>query len=246
MSAWRFEPKLIPTISVTLLFPALLALGFWQLDRAHQKEALYAQYQHRRNLDPVNLNESSPGNSNAGTLLWRRTTMRGIYDGGIHYLLDNQVLDGRPGYFVYTTFRLSPGKSWVLVNRGWLPADPDRRRLPELPTPAGPVRLDGVIKDVPATGILLGKDVSEDLPGGIIRVQKIDLDAIAGRAGHALLPFIVRLNPTSVSGFERTWIEPGSGREKHLGYAFQWFLMAAALIIIYVVVNLKKSTEDSA
>lgn len=246
MSAWKFKPKLIPTLSVIILFPALLALGFWQLDRAHQKEALFEQYQHRRVLDPVDLNAASPKDVKDGKLLWRRVTVQGVYEGGPHYLLDNQVLNGTPGYFVYTILRLVPGTSRVLVNRGWLPADPDRGRLPELPTPVGPVSLDGVIKDVPVTGILLGKDVSEDLPGGIIRVQKIDLDTISRRTGYKLLPFIVRLNSKSVSGFVRTWIEPGSGREKHLGYAFQWFLMAAALLVIYVIVNLKKNQEDSA
>lgn len=246
MSAWQFKPKLIPTISVIFLFPILLALGFWQLDRAHQKEALYAKFQHRRVLDPVNMNTTTTQNINAGNLLWRRVTVRGVYDSGVNYLLDNQVMNGQPGYFIYTPFRPVPGTSRVLVNRGWLPADPDRSRLPELPTPSGPVKLDGVIKDMPVTGILLGKNVSEDLPGGIIRVQKIDLDVIAGRSRHAFLPFIVRLNRASVSGFVRTWVEPGSGREKHLGYAFQWFLMAAALMIIYVVVNLKRGSGASA
>ena len=245
MSAWQFKPKLIPTISVIVLFPALLALGFWQLDRAHQKEALYGQYQHRRVLDPVNLNATSARDINAGNLLWRRATVQGVYDNGNNYLLDNQVMNGQPGYFIYTPFRPVPGKSRVLVNRGWVPADPDRSRLPVVPTPSGPVTLDGVIKGMPVTGILLGKDLTEDLPGGIIRVQTIDLNTISRRTGHKLLPFIIRLNPASASGFIRTWAEPGSGKEKHLGYAFQWFLMAAALMIIYVVVNLKRGSGAS-
>ena len=30
--------------------------------------------------------------------------------------------------------------------------------------------------------------------------------------------------------------------EKHLGYAIQWFALALALFVIYIVVNLKHST----
>ena len=246
MSAWQFKPKLMPTVAVMLLFPALLALGFWQLDRAAQQAARYSQYQDRRNMEPLDLDTAPLVGSNTGTLLWRRVSIRGIYDGATHYLLDNQVLNGQAGYLVYTPLRLVPGEIRVLVNRGWLPADADRSQLPRLPTPAGVVSLDGLIKDVPVTGILLSGDTWEDLAGGMVRVQNVDLNNIARNSGHQFLPFIIRLDAVSEAGFERHWNDPGSGREKHLGYAFQWFLMSVALIIIYLAVNLKKTAQPHA
>ena len=59
-----------------------------------------------------------------------------------------------------------------------------------------------------------------------------------------LLPHIIKLEPESEGGFNRDWREPGSGKEKNLGYAFQWFAMASALLIIFLAVNLKKTVED--
>jgi len=236
----------MPTVAVLILLPILLALGIWQLDRAAQKTALYGQYLQRSNLPPLSLNTALAGGKNPKDLLWRRTTLSGTYDSDSQFLLDNQVLDGQAGYFIFTPFQLDGTGKRVLVNRGWLPANPDRMRLPVLSTPSGSMDLDGFIKEPPNTGIALSEDMYEDLAHGIMRVQKIDLDAISRRYGRPLLPVIVRLEPTSASGFIRRWRDPGSGREKHLGYAFQWFLMGATLIIIYIALNLKKTPQPHA
>ena len=246
MRAWQFKPRLMPTIAVLILLPVLLALGFWQLDRAAQKSALYGQYVQRSNMPSVSLNTALAIGKNPKDLLWRRTTISGVYASDHQFLLDNQVLDGRAGYFIFTPFRLDGTGAYVLVNRGWLPANPDRTRIPALSTPSGAMRLDGFIKEPPITGIALSEDMYEDLAQGIMRVQKIDLDAIVRRSGRPLLPVIIRLEPGAASGFVRRWRDPGSGREKHLGYAFQWFLMGAVLIIVYIALNLKKTPQTHA
>lgn len=241
--SWQFKPKLIPTVAVIILFPILLALGFWQLNRADQKAALYAQYQVRRHLAPLNLNTAAVASTD--DLLWRSVSVQGIFD-GTNYLLDNQVLNGDAGYFVYTPFRLVPGEKRALVNRGWVRIGADRARLPRLPTPAGLIHIEGVIKEPPRTGILLSNNTWEEPGSGVVRVQNIDMGAIAKKAGHTFLPFIVRLNAASDAGFTRHWIDPGSGRVMHLGYAFQWFLLSAVLVVIYLTVNLKKKSQSHA
>lgn len=242
MSAWIFKPRLIPTLAVIILFPSLLALGFWQIDRADQKVARYTKFQERRKLPPLDLNSAAPSLKDPADALWRRVTLQGIYD-GTHYLLDNQILNGDAGYYVYTPFRLVPGETRVLVNRGWVPIGADRSQVPRLPTPSGMLRLTGVIKTPPPPNMLLSRDIWEDLGGGVARVQDIDMTALAKHAGHALLPFVVRLGPASATGFARHWVDPGSGKEMHLGYAFQWFLLSAVLIVIYLAVNLKKKPQ---
>ena len=42
-------------------------------------------------------------------------------------------------------------------------------------------------------------------------------------------------------GFERVWRPVrGIGPQRHRGYAFQWFSLALALLVIYVVVNTRR------
>jgi surfeit locus 1 family protein len=36
------------------------------------------------------------------------------------------------------------------------------------------------------------------------------------------------------------WTLPGTGEEKHYGYAFQWFSFAIAVIIIYLIMGFKR------
>lgn len=242
MSSWNFKPRLIPTLAVIVLFPALLALGFWQLDRADQKVARYTRFQERREQAPIDLNTAVRALHDAKGVFWRHVTMQGVYDGS-QYLLDNQVHNGDAGYYVYTPFKLVPGDRRVLVNRGWVAVGPDRAHVPPLPTPAGMLRLTGVIKKPPPPNLLLNSNTWEDLGGGVARVQDIDMNAIAKHTGHALLPFVVRLDPAADTGFVRHWVDPGSGKEIHLGYAFQWFMLSAVLIAIYIGVNLKKRPQ---
>jgi surfeit locus 1 family protein len=44
---------LIPTLIVAAAIAAMIALGFWQIRRAHEKEALLARYQLAQSLPPI-------------------------------------------------------------------------------------------------------------------------------------------------------------------------------------------------
>ena len=89
--------------------------------------------------------------------------------------------------------------------------------------------------------MLLAENIVERLGEGIVRVQKLELSGIEEALGLELLPYVVRLNPESTAGFARSWKAPGSGEEKNLGYAFQWFAMATAIFVIYLVLNIKRA-----
>jgi cytochrome oxidase assembly protein ShyY1 len=80
----------------------------------------------------------------------------------------------------------------------------------------------------------------EELGRGLVRVQQLDLAAVARRLEQPLPPYVVRVDAGVPGGLVRDWPEPGFGREKHLGYAFQWFAMAAAVVILYVALNLRR------
>ena len=50
------------------------------------------------------------------------------------------------------------------------------------------------------------------------------------------------LDPDQEDGFVRDWKPLRSGPERNVGYAVQWFGLAAALLVIYLVVNTHKLT----
>jgi len=43
LNRFCFTPKLLPTLATLLVLPLLISLGFWQLDRADQKDMLKQQ-----------------------------------------------------------------------------------------------------------------------------------------------------------------------------------------------------------
>jgi cytochrome oxidase assembly protein ShyY1 len=74
------------------------------------------------------------------------------------------------------------------------------------------------------------------------------MDWLTRQMGYHFLPDVLWLESGETYGLVRDWPQFDKGREqmppeKHMSYAFQWFSLAVALCVIYIVVNLKK-TED--
>jgi surfeit locus 1 family protein len=46
-------------------------------------------------------------------------------------------------------------------------------------------------------------------------------------------------------GLVRKWARPDSGSAKNWGYAFQWFAMALAVLIIYLVLSVKRERSKN-
>ncbi|MYH68713.1 MAG: SURF1 family protein [Gammaproteobacteria bacterium] len=235
----HFNPLLLPSLAALAVFLLFLRLGFWQLDRAEEKLALQTGYQNHINAAPVDLRQAVPHRNQADRMHWRRCILDGRYDAHRTFLLDNQVYRGAVGYQVFSRFILQDGAS-VLVDRGWAAAPESRSEVPQINTAAERLTLAGVAKPVPVTGIELAPDTPENMGGNLIRVQRIDLAQIAAQTGWTLLPYVVRLDPDAAGALVWNGTEPGFNRERHLGYAFQWFALAATVLVIYVVLYRKK------
>ena len=239
---FRFRYTLLPSVGMLSVVTLFMALGFWQLERAAEKRAIIDEFHHRQAMATALLNDECAMKQSMKALLWRRVAVYGAFAKPTNILLDNQINHGIAGYFVYTPFQLAGCDDvWVLVNRGWLPVGADRQRTPAIETDKAQLTLHGNIKAPPRTGILLAEDQYEVMSDGIYRAQKLDPTVAEQYLGVKLLPYIVRLSADSPGGFQRQWQQmPGKGETKHRGYAFQWFAMATALVVIYLVLNFKR------
>jgi surfeit locus 1 family protein len=55
---------------------------------------------------------------------------------------------------------------------------------------------------------------------------------------------IVLLDAQQSDGFERIWaMRAGFGPERHLGYAVQWFALAATMFIVFLVMSFKSKAS---
>ena len=237
---WRFRPTLWPTLATLVLFPVLLGLGGWQLDRAQFKQALDARAEAQSALPPAVLG-AGLGEAVLRSESWghRRVRASGRYLPR-QFLLDNRTRRGVAGYHVLTPLLFDEeGALGVMVNRGWIPLGPDRSLRPELPVPDGALEVRGRSR-MPGETFLLG-DAGY---GGAVWpqvVQSIELAEMEESLAVDLLPFVVELDPAEPHGFAREWRTYGGlSPQRHRAYAFQWFALAATLVAIYGIVNLRR------
>jgi len=236
IGAYQFRPRLIPTLVTLLLLPALIGLGFWQLDRAQQKQAILDSRAAGDRLPPIDLNAKWPPYDR---VKHRRATVRGHYDTAHQFLVDNQTRNGRPGYQVLTPLALDDGRGAILVDRGWVPAPLDRDRLPAVPAPETPRTVHGLIDDGPSVGIRLGQPATDRRWPR--RIAYMDYDYLAGVLPYPLrADYLVELSPDEPAGYVREWTVMEFGPKRHLGYAVQWFGLATALLLIFLFVNIKR------
>jgi cytochrome oxidase assembly protein ShyY1 len=213
--------------------------GFWQLDRMAQKQDLFDEFDSGMNADPL---PGLPDENQAAAARYRPVLLQGRYDETRQILLDNMVRDGQSGYQVLTPLRTATGT--VMVNRGWVAADADRKRLPRVDVSRDSREVLGLLDQLPRPGVRLSPaPPAEDAPWPR-RLLFPNADDIAANLGYAVVNYQLLLDPDAPDGFERDWRPGVSGPVMHLGYAVQWFAFAAAATVIYLVLNLKKvSTE---
>ena len=236
---WCFCPRLITSLLALVFFSLFISLGFWQLDRANYKRTLYSDFENRQSGQAIELGHGNAKLSDKEEIIWRHVNATGEFLEQYQILLDNQVEKGQAGYYVYTPFKLEQSEHAVLVNRGWLSTGNDRTVSPEIIMTNGLVKIKGVAKEEPKTGLLLKNMPPEQMSNDVYRVQRLNIDEVAELTKTKLLPYIVRLEPESEHGYRRQWQLPGSGVSVHNGYAFQWFAFATVLLIIYLVLNIK-------
>jgi surfeit locus 1 family protein len=216
------------TVGAVLGIGVTLDLGFWQLGRGQERQALQAAIESRRSQPPLPGSVLSGGEPLAA-LLHRPVLLKGRWMPRHTVYLDNRQMQGKPGFYVVTPLQPAGGGPAVLVQRGWVQRNfLERDRVPAIETPEGEVEVLGRIAPPPAKLYDLG-----EAQAGPIR-QNLDLDAFAAEVGVTLVPAsVVEMGPPS-QNLLRDWPEVGSAAAKNYGYAVQWWALAALIVILYV------------
>jgi surfeit locus 1 family protein len=219
---------------------ATCALGFWQLRRAGGKEAL----QHR--IDAAQRAPATLPDAQAlrepDVLVYHHLRFKGRWEPERVVYLDNRPQAGQPGFYVLMPLHIDrPIVADVIVNRGWTPRNiNDRTAISPYRTSTDEVDIAGVVLAEEPRLLELTRPPQRSLKG---IWQNFDFDEYARASSQAPLRMIVRqdhdLPASGLSsdraddGLVRDWPDHGGTLQgqidRHHGYAFQWFAMAAAL-----------------
>ena len=219
----EYSQRYLPFVAGLLFGLLFISLGLWQMDRAAEKNSLMDQF-------AADAPYSEPTDY---SLLeeFDRIEVYGQYLTDRQILIDNIPKDGRIGYYVITPFRPSRNDALVLVNRGWMPKDQGGYELPDLTVAPDFTTARGLAGHLPRVAIRPGEAFA--VHGDWPRVALYPtLDDISAELGENVQPAVLLLGADADNGFVRRW-EPGiSGPMTHYSYAFQWFSMAAAVVLI--------------
>ena len=237
--AFRFRPvALIAALIVALIG---ILLGNWQQDRAAYKTDLQARQLARAAQPPFTLGSTTAA---APDLEFRRVRVHGEFVAGWPVLLANRPRGSQSGFYLAMPFKIAGADEHVLVLRGWLPRQAEFDKLPTFATPAGPVTLEGRL--VLSAGKVMELGDGPPLAPGAA-VQNLTPQALAQASGLRLLPFLVQqtVPATPADLMARDWPLPEAGIDKHRGYAFQWYALAALALLFYVMTGFRRGSRTT-
>lgn len=222
-----FRPLPALSIACAILLVALVSLGVWQVERLEWKLGLIADVNRNMVAAPVTLNQALAMSSRAQ---YRRVRLEGAFDNGKETYVFGTGVEGAPVFHVIVPFHLKDGRV-VLVDRGIVPRDMRDPATRVRGLKFGQVSVIGVWRTPDAAGPFTPK------PDPAKRIwYSHDVTGIARSAGIIpAAPVIVEVDATpNPGGWPRGGQTQANFRNEHLQYAITWFLMAAALMGVYL------------
>lgn len=236
-----FAPRPFTTLLTTVLIAMLVSLGRWQLQRAAEKRVLFDSFAAGSDATR-SIDLQTPK-----VPRYSQVEAEGHYDDTRQVLIDNMVHAERAGYFVITPFALQGG-GWVLVNRGWVPLGRSRAERPAIPVAADTRRIRGRADNLPSPGIQMGTPAAPAPPYPVVAnfPTRSEVAKLLKESSWTPAADLILLDPKEPEGYVRDWSAPGFPPMRHIGYAVQWFGLAAALLVIYIVTNFRRAGKDEA
>lgn len=220
-------------VCVALTVALLVNLGFWQLGRLEDKQALRTAMQLRLEATPLALEQIEAralplSEDEANRLENLRVTSSGRYWNEASFVVAFQFFQGAPGFELITPFEMAQSGETVLVSRGWVAPGPGADGMPFVVPIEGEQQLTGQLH-VPPPSIGVTQVEGEAWP---LRFRRLDIERATQVLERELLPWVVRLGPSETGVFARHWPAVTVSTRVHIQYALQWFAMATVILLI--------------
>ncbi|HTJ94192.1 MAG TPA: SURF1 family protein [Pararobbsia sp.] len=231
----RFWPALIIVVVVLIT----TRLGFWQLSRAHQHEALNAHMTEFQSETPIPVGSTPVP---LASIEYHRVVAHGKWLPERAVYLDNRPYKDAPGFYVVMPLQFSDGSA-ILVNRGWLPRnDEDRSRLAPYRTPDGDVDVTGTARANASEAFELGHGGS----AAHLKIrQNLAIGDYAQETGLKLQPFVIQQAGGADDGLVRDWPVQTADAERNYGYMVQWWAMAIAALAFGLYAARRAAVQES-
>ena len=211
----------------------LMGLGFWQVQRMGEKNAMITRVEEGLSAAPVSVSEIAARLKAGDDIEYRPATAEGtfLHEGEAHYFA---TWNGETGFFIYTPLKQRNGHI-LFVNRGFVPyADKEASARP-LGQVEGPVTISGLARSAPAekpNRLVPDNDMAKNvfywknLTQMVARAYGLD--------GARVEPFFLDADDTVMGGAKAPLggVTRIAFSDNHLQYALTWFGLALALMVV--------------
>lgn len=215
----------------------LIGLGSWQVERLNWKQQLIDTFEARMAQQPV----AAPLKvDNMGQWKYRLVKLDGVYQHDKEILMTGRTFEGSAGFHVLTPLLLQDNRI-VIVNRGWVPEKLRAREKRPETLVEGLLTIQGILREdkrrgpfvpdnEPKNEVWLYVDTNEMASHReIFPVAPYYVDAI-----RAPGPYVLPIGASTQIAV----------RNEHLQYAVTWFLLAATLLVIYVIYHYRRPEDE--
>lgn len=204
------------------------SLGIWQINRSHEKQLIENRLDTSLTAAPSDLQLDSQSFS--------RVRASGRFDPETLFFIENRVLQGRPGFEVIQAFDSHDGVR-LLVDRGWIDTTQTREHL----APTEAIEVIGLLLPDFGTGLTFGETPKHSWP---MRLQTLNLETMT-RVAETNMNSLLKLRAHEPGALQVQAFELPMGSSRHMGYAVQWFGLAIAAIVIWVLLARKHTARNT-
>ncbi|MCS0379403.1 SURF1 family protein [Vibrio diabolicus] len=218
-----------------VVFSLLVKLGFWQLERGQEKQALEQAILARADSAYQTLGEVLEENDwREGSILGKKVEANVVPQAFPVILLDNQTHQGNVGYLVFQVVSMSDESgTYALLELGFVEGIADRSVLPTVTTLEVSTFISGRLYRKSANPLS-----SELMPevGDVIRVQNLNIVQLNQLLNIELMPAVLQPDNLKNWPYDFPWNPLPLNSAKHFGYSIQWFSMAGVFLLLTLIV----------
>ncbi len=232
---WLSKRFWVATGLTVVVFSLLVKLGFWQLERGQEKQALEQAILARADSAYQALGEVLEENDwREGSILGKKVEANVVPQAFPVILLDNQTHQGNVGYLAFQIVSMSDESgTYALLELGFVEGIADRSILPTVTTLEVSTFISGRLYRKSANPLS-----SELMPevGDAIRVQNLNIVHLNQLLNIELMPAVLQPDNLKNWPYDFPWNPLPLNSAKHFGYSIQWFSMAGVFLLLTLIV----------
>lgn len=238
---YRYQFSLLNVLIFIIFFTAFSVFSYWQVLRVDEKQDILNKMEEANNGSILNI-DSIKENELLNFEFYKAQAQGQLLTDEC-FFLENIVLSGQHGMYVYCPYKLVDSNKRLLVNLGWIKRGLKRNEIPLISFGVSSSQINGVIKKPRSKPVVTSKEGKPNTELDNLWVY-FDFDYLTELTTDHYLPIVLQLETQVAKELTQQWPEYDAKIGMHWGYVLHWGAFALASLILFIKFNFKKVRKD--